>query len=238
MPGYQPTRGRKVSGREDGSSSPSHTQPSSIPSGRHWIRWLMIASAAVPVALAAQNPERLVFDPASSSLVVHVSRSGVFGFAGHDHEIAAPVVDGQISLDRTDLSRSTIIAVFDATALKVSGKGEPADDVAEVQRVMLSDRVLDVEKYPKITFRSGKISVTQRSERLTLRIDGELTLHGVTRPLSAPVDVTLTSKGLTATGRVTVRQTDFGIRPVTAGAGTVRVKDDVEFVFSIVGRRQ
>jgi hypothetical protein len=54
--------------------------------------------------------------------------------------------------------------------------------------------------------------------------------------LSAPVDITLTSNGLTATGRVTVRQTDFGIRPVTAGAGTVRVKDEVEIVFSIVGR--
>jgi polyisoprenoid-binding protein YceI len=204
---------------------------------RRWIRWLVIASA-VPVALAAQAPERLAFDRASTSIVVHVGRSGVFGFAGHDHEIAAPVADGQILVDRTDLSRSTITAVFDATALRVTGKGEPADDVPVVQRVMLSDRVLDVEKYPKITFRSGKISATQRSDRLTLRVDGELTLHGITRPLSVPVDATLTSSGLTATGRVTVRQTDFGIRPVTAGAGTVRVKDEVDVVFSIVGRPQ
>jgi polyisoprenoid-binding protein YceI len=205
---------------------------------RRWIRRLLMASAAVPVVLAAQAPERLVFDRASTSIVVHVGRSGVFSFAGHDHEIAAPIADGQILLDRTDLSRSTITAVFDATALRVTGKGEPADDVPVVQRVMLSDRVLDVEKYPKITFRSGKISVTQRSERLTLRVDGELTLHGITRPLTVPVDATLTSSGLTATGRVTVRQTDFGIRPVTAGAGTVRVKDEVEIVFSIVARRQ
>jgi polyisoprenoid-binding protein YceI len=201
-----------------------------------WIRWLVMASAAIP--LAAQAPERLVLDPASTSIVVHVGRSGVFGFAGHDHEIAAPVAEGQILLDRTDLTRSTIVAVFDAKALRVTGKGESADDVPEVQRVMLSDRVLDVEKYPKIIFRSDKISVTQRSQRLTLRVDGQLTLHGVARPLSVPVDATLTSNGLTATGRVVVRQTDFGIQPVTAGAGTVRVKDEVEIVFSIVSRRQ
>jgi polyisoprenoid-binding protein YceI len=238
MHGYQPTMRRKLPLQGDGSSPSSQTQPSSMPSGVRWIRWLVIASAAVPLALAAQAPERLVFDPASTSIVVHVGRSGVFSFAGHDHEIAAPIADGQILLDRTDLSRSTIVAVFDATALRVTGKGEPAEDVPEVQRVMLSDRVLDVEKHPKITFRSGKISVTQRSERVTLRVDGELTLHGITRPLSVPVDATLTSNGLTATGRVTVRQTDFGISPVTAGAGTVRVKDEVEIVFSIVGRPQ
>jgi polyisoprenoid-binding protein YceI len=237
MHGYQPTMRRKVPVRRDGSSSPSHTQRS-MPSSVRWIQWLVIASAAVPVALPARAPERLVFDPASTTIVVHVGRSGVFGFAGHDHEIAAPIAGGEILLDRTDLSRSTIMAVFDATALRVTGTGEPADDVAEVQRVMLSDRVLDVEKYPKITFRSDKISVTERSDRLTLRVDGELTLHGITRPLSVPVDATLTSSGLTAKGRVTVRQTNFGIRPVTAGAGTVKVKDEVEIVFSIVGRRQ
>jgi polyisoprenoid-binding protein YceI len=200
------------------------------------LRSLLIASSAVSIALAAQATEQLVLDPASTNIVVHVGRSGVFGFAGHDHEISAPGVDGQISLDRADLSRSTIVTVFDATKLRVTGRGEPADDVAEVQRVMLSDRVLDVEKYPKITFRSGKISVTQKADRLTLRVDGELTLHGVTRPLSVPVDATLTSSGLTATGRVMVRQTDFGIHPVSAGAGTVKVKDEVEVVFSIVGR--
>jgi polyisoprenoid-binding protein YceI len=236
MPEYRSTTVWKASGRQDGSSLPCHTEPSRILSGARRILGLAIVSAAVPVALSAQAPERLVFDPTSTSIVVQVGRSGVFGFAGHDHEIAAPVAEGEIVLDRTDLTKSTIVAVFDATALRVTGKGEPADDVPEVQRVMLSDQVLDVEKYPKITFRSGKISVTDRSGRLALRVDGELTLHGITRPMSVPVDATLTSNGLTATGRVTVRQTDFGIRPVAAGAGTVKVKDEVEIVFSIVGR--
>jgi hypothetical protein len=43
---------------------------------------------------------------------------------------------------------------------------------------------------------------------------------------------------LHAEGTATVRQTDFGIQPVTAGAGTVRVKDDVEVSFSVRARRQ
>lgn len=193
---------------------------------------------ALVVALAAQAPEQLAIDPAATSITIHVGRAGVFGFAGHDHEIAAPLVRGQITLDRSDLTRSSISVAFDAAALKVTGKGEPPEDVPEVQKVMLSERVLDVRRYPKITFESRSISLVQRStERVTLRIAGDLTLHGVTRRLSVPVDVRFTAGGVSAAGKVIVRQTDFGIQPVTAGGGTVRVKNEVDIVFSVSARR-
>jgi polyisoprenoid-binding protein YceI len=177
-------------------------------------------------------------DSAATTITVHVERAGIFAFAGHDHEIIAPLSQGQITLDRSDVGRSTFSAEFDASALKVTGKGEPPEDVAEVQRVMLSGRVLDVERYRKITFRSQSISLAQQSaERMTLRVTGELTLHGVTRPLTVPVNVRLTEGGLKAEGKATIRQTDFGIRPVTAGAGTVRVRDEIEIVFSVTARQ-
>jgi hypothetical protein len=46
--------------------------------------------------------------------------------------------------------------------------------------------------------------------------------------------VRLNGNRMTATGEATVRQSDFGIRPVSAGGGTVRVKDEVGVVFTIV----
>ena len=39
-----------------------------------------------------------------------------------------------------------------------------------------------------------------------------------------------------ATGTLKLKQTDFGIKPVTAGAGTVRVKDEVSVDFTLVAR--
>jgi polyisoprenoid-binding protein YceI len=121
--------------------------------------------------------------------------------------------------------------------MKVTGKGEPGDDVPEVQRVMLSERVLDVERYPKITFVSEDVAVVQQSgDRMRLRISGQLTLKGVARRVTVPVDVLLSGDRLTAVGKTSIRQTDFDIRPVTAGAGTVKVKDSVELEFSIVAR--
>jgi polyisoprenoid-binding protein YceI len=149
-----------------------------------------------------------------------------------------PAMQGHITLDRANVSRSTVSVTFDATALKVTGKGEPSEDVPEVQRVMLSDQVLDVQRHPTILFQSRQVSVVKQSaNQMTLGITGDLTLHGVTRPLNVPVTVQLAADGLRANGRATVQQSQFGIRPVTAGAGTVRVKDEVEVVLSVTAKR-
>lgn len=195
----------------------------------------VIILMAAGLTVSAQTNQEYRVDPAATSVVVHVGRAGLFKFAGHDHEVAVPGVEGRISLDANDPSRSRVAVQFDAKALKVTGRGEPAGDVADVQRTMLSERVLDVARYPTISFESDRVAVQQRSAgRLTLRVDGRLTLHGVTKPVSVPVAVRLDGKRLTVTGEATVRQTEFGIRPVSAGGGTVRVKDEVDVMFTIV----
>jgi polyisoprenoid-binding protein YceI len=48
--------------------------------------------------------------------------------------------------------------------------------------------------------------------------------------------VTIAADQVTATGTLTVKQTDFGIEPVAAGAGTVRVKDEVGVDFTLIAR--
>jgi hypothetical protein len=37
-------------------------------------------------------------------------------------------------------------------------------------------------------------------------------------------------------GSASVRQTDFGIKPVSAGGGAIKVKDEVRVEFEIFGR--
>ena len=89
-------------------------------------RLLLLAIATVAacvVGLAAQAAEQFVIDPATSTITLQVGKSGALSFAGHSHEIVAPVSDGEITLDRLDVSRSRISIRFDAKALKVTGKG-------------------------------------------------------------------------------------------------------------------
>jgi polyisoprenoid-binding protein YceI len=189
------------------------------------------------VALGAQGGTYQIDQTATSVLIV-VGKAGVFSFAAHDHEVVAPAVAGSIVLDQTDVTKSKVSLEFNAAALKVTGKGEPAEDVPEVQAAMLSDRVLDVRQYPTITFRSNRVSLVRKeADRLTLNVAGDLTLHGITRPVTTRVEVGLKDPSLTATGTARIRQTDFGMTPVTAGGGTVRVKDEVDVVFRVVARR-
>ena len=155
-------------------------------------------------------------------------------FAGHTHEVAAPVAGGLVTLDAADLAHSTLRLEIDASALRVTGKGEPAADVPAVQQTMLSDKVLDVGRYPTIVFSSTSVSVEKRSgSAADLVIAGRLTLHGVTGSLKVPVHVELAGGTLTARGRFQVKQTDYGITPVSVG-GVVKVKDALNVEFTVV----
>jgi polyisoprenoid-binding protein YceI len=194
---------------------------------------LMLCVAHV-VAQSQQTRGVYTVDPSASEVRLHVDKAGLFAFAGHTHQIAAPVAEGTVEM-AVDLSGSSVRVAFDAAALRVTGEGEPRDDVPEVQRTMEGERVLDVSRFPRITFTSRKIDVTARNgDRLRLRVTGDLTLHGSTRSEQADVSVVLADSRLTAQGTLDIRQTDYGIEPVTAGAGTVRVKDAVRVTFTLV----
>jgi polyisoprenoid-binding protein YceI len=176
-------------------------------------------------------------DPGESDVRIHVGKAGLFSAAGHEHEVIAPGASGTVRLDPQQIERASIELTFEAASLKVTGKGEPAEDVPEVQETMLSERVLDVARHPRISFRSSQVTVsTPSAGQLRLRVAGELTLRGVTRPVQSAVEVQMSPNRLTGKGTVIVKQTDFGIQPVTAGLGTVRVKDEVTVSYTFSAR--
>jgi len=183
----------------------------------------------------ARMPTRYTIDPDASEVVLHVGKGGLFSFAGHTHQVAAPVAEGAIEFDRGNPSGLSVLVEFDAARLRVTGEGEPPEDVPEVQATMESERVLDVTRFPRIRFASRQVEVTgEEGNTLRLSVQGDLTLHGVARPLTADVSMEVAPDRLAATGTLVIRQSDFGIAPITAGAGTVRVKDEVEAVFTLV----
>lgn len=199
---------------------------------------LLLCGAAGSTAIIRGAAARsFTVDQAQSHATIDVGKSGVLSFAaGHTHEVLAPVIAGAITVDPANPSRSTVRVQIDASALKVTGKGESAGDVPKVQQAMASDQVLNVRRYPTIVFESRAVAVKGApGATLGLIITGDLTLHGVARPLSVPVSVRIDESTLTATGHFSLKQTDYGIKPVSVG-GVVSVKDTVEISFTIVGR--
>ncbi|MBI1875228.1 MAG: YceI family protein [Acidobacteria bacterium] len=201
---------------------------------------LVLASVLIPETLVSADQSdrlrRLAIDPSSSQITIQVGRSGVFGFAGHDHEVVGPIGSGEIALDSSNLARSSVTLTIATRSLKVTGKGEPKKDVPAVQDAMERD-VLDVARHPTIRFESRQVKVTSPSESTpALAITGDLTLGGVTRPITVPAQVRLDGRSLTATGTVSIKQTEFGIKPVSAVGGTVKVRDELRITFRISAR--
>jgi polyisoprenoid-binding protein YceI len=188
-----------------------------------------------PAARAAPRVYTLV--AAQSRLTVRVGKAGLFGFAGHEHEIVAGAFRGTATFDPERPAQSSVDLTFEAGALRVSGQGEPPEDVPQVQAAMVGPTCLDAGRFPTVRFVSKSVTVAGAAgpNGGELALHGELTLHGVTRPLTLHVHLDVGGQTLEATGTTTLQQTAFGITPISK-AGVVKVKDELTLSWRIRGR--
>ena len=159
-------------------------------------------------------------DLEKSSMTVHAYAGGVFGAFGHDHEIAAPIAGGAV-----DTAGRRVELRVKTAALRVRDPKASEEDRAEIQKTMLGPSVLDAERHHEILFQSNAVEKT--GDGWTLQ--GRLTLHGVTKPVTVKVRE---QKGHYF-GSTRLSQTAFGIKPVKFAGGTVRVKDELRIDFDI-----
>ena len=193
------------------------------------------AVLAASLAVAAAGPRTFTVDPEHSRALIDVGKSGTFSFAGHTHEVEAPLTSGIVHLDPDALTRSDVHLEFNAAAMRLTGKGEPPGDVPKVTQAMLGDQVLDAKTYPSITFESTSVTAKGALPTLDLSVAGKLTIRNTTKPVTAAVAVKVDGATLTATGTFTIKQTDFGIKPISVG-GVVKVKDELTITFTIAAR--
>ena len=201
--------------------------------------WIPALGAVLWLATrpAGAAPRTYVVDAAASSVRVHVGKSGAFSFAGHSHEVVAPAVSGEIVADAADLGASRVTLTFEAGALKVLPEGEPAGDAPKVQEVMRGPKVLDAVRFPAITFKSQRVTGRESGGgAYDLELTGELMLHGVTRALTLPVHVEMAGETLTASGKTMLRHDQFGMLPVSAAGGSVKVKNEIPIEYRLVAK--
>ena len=197
--------------------------------------WVLVLLWVGPAGAATRS---FPIDSRTSIVQIHVGKTGLGSFAGgHEHEVIARSVQGEVAADFEDLSRSSVDVTFDARSLVVLPQGEPEGDAPQVEQAMKGAQVLDVAKFPSIRFRSRLVSGKQLpTGSYELRVTGDLSLHGVLHPLVVPLQVEVRGNALTAIGRVGVKQSDFGIQPTSAAGGLVQVEDEVTVTFRIAAR--
>ncbi|QNI31671.1 YceI family protein [Alloacidobacterium dinghuense] len=155
-------------------------------------------------------------DPEQSTLTIHVGKSGLLLAAAHEYTVTAPIANGTID-DGVSAEISFRVEAIRLTVL-------PEEHRSKIQHAM-QERVLESSRFPEIYFASDKVQSTAEGEWDVL---GQLTLHGETRTVLVHVN-SLDGKYI---GSTMIKQTDFGIQPVSVGGGT-RIKNELKIDFSI-----
>ena len=183
----------------------------------------------------AQDKTGYTIDPAKSTLEIHVYREGFLKAFGHDHLVSAKRFSGAVQFDANHVESSSVTFVVAAASLLVVDPGESEKDRNEVQTTMLGEKVLDAQRYPEIRFVSTAVrGVRKEGDAIHLTLDGTLSLHGVEKPVSVPLQLQVESGALRVAGETELLQTAFGITPIKVGGGSVRVKDKLLLRFSLL----
>jgi polyisoprenoid-binding protein YceI len=94
---------------------------------------------------------------------------------------------------------------------------------------------LKAKENPSITFKMASYTAgaPQADGRRVLRIRGNLTLAGATRPVELTAIASPTPNGLRVQGRHALRMTEWGVKPPSLMLGTMKVKEAVAIRFDL-----
>lgn len=181
--------------------------------------------ALAPVAVAAQAVDAPAgayeIDPTHASVNFRVSHLGLSRYTARFTKFTSTV-----TLDPADLTRSTLRVSIDPKSIRTD---YPFPEKEDFDAELAGPKWLNAAKFPAITFVSRSITRTGPN---TGRVAGDLTMHGVTKPvtLTATFNGTQINRfskkpmlGVSATG--TIKRSEFGV-----SGGIPFVGDDVELL--------
>lgn len=180
---------------------------------------------------------RYAIQAQGSSFTVRAFATGVLSMFGHSPTIAIQDFEGKVDVNPEAIEQAHLRFVIHSTSLMV------IDDISkkdrdEINRTM-HEEVLESSSFPDIAYECSRLSASKTGNgEYWLALNGDLTLHGVTRGLPVSARVSLNGDSLRAAGDFSVRMSDYEIGPVSAAAGTVKLKDELKLSFNIVARKQ
>jgi hypothetical protein len=181
--------------------------------------------------------------PQASQIRIHVFRAGRYARLGHNHVLSAPEFEGYVywpaegaAAARFDLAFRLDQLVFDLPEQRAalgpafaSTLSEAA--IAATRTHMLGPDNMQAEQYPLVRIRS--LDIAGEAPKLAARV--AVDMHGQTRELQVPLNVTGLPQTVNASGALVLRQSDFGVQPYSVMGGLLAVQDDVVLEFTLVG---
>jgi polyisoprenoid-binding protein YceI len=194
-------------------------------------------SGIVKEPAQSNNATRFVFDAKRSRFTVQAFATGMLSAMGHNPTIAIRTFSGEVEFDPEALEACALRLTIQSASLSIQDDINDKDR-REMERMMKSE-VLEVEKYPEITYEASPITVAKLdSAYYTANLNGDLHFHGVTRKQPLSVRIAALGTTLRASARFTLNQSDYQIKPVSVAAGALKLKDELRFAFDLLAQSQ
>lgn len=184
---------------------------------------LMTAQKAAEAPQAAGGTETYKVDPVHSSNWFCIKHLNVANFYGRFNEL-----EGTIVLNPSDPAACSFDIQIKVDSVDSNNSGR--------DKHLKSGEFFDAEKYPQIKFKSTAV---KKAGEEAYDVQGDLTLHGVTKPLTVKVERTGAGPGMKGERRAgfetrfDIKRSDFGMTTMLNGLG-----DEVRLTVSIEAVRQ
>jgi len=191
-----------------------------------------------------ENVVRYALRPELSDVRFLVFKAGALARLGHNHVVTAKNLRGEIQLAR-DIHRSHFSLEMTVADFQVDEESARQDEGADffpqpdaeavrgTRKNMLGEQVLDAARYPSILIDSVALSGPAWGMDIRVRIR----LHGVDREILIPAAVENGADRLVVTAFFSIKQTDFGITPMSVLGGALQVEDAVRVRLRLVATR-
>jgi polyisoprenoid-binding protein YceI len=184
-----------------------------------WISKTAIAIAIIVALPVLAHADTWQIDPAHTNVEFTMRHMMISNVKGQFQKTS-----GTITANGTDPASAKIDATIDATSIDTRVDRRDAH--------LKSPDFLDVAKFPTITFKSTKVEAAGTNK---WKVTGDLTIHGVTKPVvldvegtGAPIHDPMGNTRAGASATTKIRRGDFGlIWNKALEAGGVMVGDEV-----------
>ena len=171
--------------------------------------------------LSAYGADSFKIDPVHSSVIFSTKHNGVSDFYGAFKEVS-----GTVAFDAADPSKSSVELTVPVES--VDTRNDKRD------QHLKSPDFFNAKQFPTLTFKSTKVEANGD----TYKISGDLTIHGVTKPITVEFKKGPESKGgkeIRGGGetRFTIKRSDYDMKFMTGPVG-----DDVNIIVSLEGVKQ
>ena len=194
---------------------------------KRWYLFFAVALGLATGALSARGNEVYKFDPAHSTIGFQV-RQFLGMVKGRFTRFS-----GTIEVDRDHPEQSSVIATIQVASIDTA--------IAKRDEHLRSDEFFNVAKFPEITFKRHRVKQTGAN---TGEIEGDLTMHGVTRPITLHVqlmdDAESLMKNRASRWRVTttpIRRSQFEVVFSKRAEALSMIADEVAIEIEIAAAR-